>query len=439
MASTVPADGRIFWTGNQASIPASWSRDVDFNGRFLQGDGDSYTVETNGGGDHNHTEIAHDHSLASHTHDVAAGASADASTLATNSGSAHFVPVATHDHDTIPSGSNSSSVTGSSTGTVDNASTSPRRINVYVLEPDDGSQDIPDDGVCITDETTLPTGFAKLSLTTDGTFIVGKVPGDTAASQQLAPSEHSHTTSAHVHTFASHTHVDFRSNSPVGAANNAGGSGQTRRQGDHHIVSLQATTPSDTDSQTGETGVAPIEPAYIDMLGIQNTSGSATTPIGVIIPFVGTPAEAGALSGWDYCDGTGVTPDLRDRFIRLTETNGDVGDTAGSNSHSHNAGTNHHSHNGSASHTHVVVEVDDGTEDVGLFGFSGVTTADHSHSWTVSSETVGTTVQSIATSSDDGRPAFRTVIFIKRVATVSILDYERKHRGVMRGAYRGVI
>jgi hypothetical protein len=151
------------------------------------------------------------------------------------------------------------------------------------------------------------------------------------------------------------------------------------------------------------------------MLGIQNTSGGATTPIGVIIPFVGTKAEADALSGWDYCNGTGVTPDLRDRFIRLTETNGDVGDTAESNSHSHSAG-NAHSHNGTVSHTHTVVEVDDGTVNVGLFGFAGVTTADHSHSWTVSSETPGTTLQGIGTSSDDGRPSFRTVIFIKRVA-----------------------
>ena len=89
-------------------------------------------------------------------------------------------------------------------------------------------------------------------------------------------------------------------------------------------------------------------------------------PIGGIIMWSGTIAQAEALTNWKICDGQNGTPDLRDKFVlgvgssSVTST-ASVDDTGGSNSitltegqmpsHNHNITDNGHSHTIN-NHTH---------------------------------------------------------------------------------------
>ena len=108
-------------------------------------------------------------------------------------------------------------------------------------------------------------------------------------------------------------------------------------------------------------------------------TGIEGVPSGVIVMWSGT--NANIPSGWNLCDGTNSTPDLRDRFVVGSGSTYTTGDTGGSNtvtlttshlpshshgvgsistdaagSHSHNFNTNTgnaggHSHSGSTSNT----------------------------------------------------------------------------------------
>ena len=89
-------------------------------------------------------------------------------------------------------------------------------------------------------------------------------------------------------------------------------------------------------------------------------------PIGGIIMWSGTIAEAEALTNWKICDGQNGTPDLRDRFVlgvgsSTATSTASVDDTGGNNSitltegqmpsHNHNITDNGHSHTIN-NHTH---------------------------------------------------------------------------------------
>ena len=82
-------------------------------------------------------------------------------------------------------------------------------------------------------------------------------------------------------------------------------------------------------------------------------------PVGGIIMWSGTIAQAEALTNWAICDGQNGTPDLRDRFVlgvgsSVAASTASVDDTGGSNSitltegqmpsHNHNITDNGHSH-----------------------------------------------------------------------------------------------
>ena len=53
-----------------------------------------------------------------------------------------------------------------------------------------------------------------------------------------------------------------------------------------------------------------------------STGASGSIPVGGIILWSGTIANIANLSGWELCDGTNGTPDLRDRFVLGAHSDG---------------------------------------------------------------------------------------------------------------------
>jgi hypothetical protein len=110
-------------------------------------------------------------------------------------------------------------------------------------------------------------------------------------------------------------------------------------------------------------------------------------PIGGIIMWAGTLASI--PTGWALCDGNNDTPDLTDRFILGTATEGEIGDTGGAATHSHGVGTL-----AVAAHSTATAQ--------GAGSQPVVTSATHSLSGD--------------TEEVDGRPPFYKLAFIQRIS-----------------------
>lgn len=154
-------------------------------------------------------------------------------------------------------------------------------------------------------------------------------------------------------------------------------------------------------------------------------------PAGVIVMWSGTLASI--PSGWSLCDGTGVTPDLRDRFICGASAGVDPGGTDGSNtytltedqlpSHTHPVDPPSTSTNTTGAHTHTrnfmhPYQALTGSESQLSFPLSGNGTAKtssagaHSHSVNIPSFTSGSTGSG---SSIDNRPAYYKLAYIMKL------------------------
>ncbi len=161
-----------------------------------------------------------------------------------------------------------------------------------------------------------------------------------------------------------------------------------------------------------------------------NASSGAMVPTQGVIPYAGLFANIPA--NYQLCDGTNGTPNLTDKFIVGTATEGDVGNTGGSKDsalvdHKH---TFSHSHSGftdfGGAHTHTIdltnvyqnINWGKGTtSNVGTVTNQNTeSVSDHSHSLTVNSTNVTSTN---ATPSNNGSnanmPAYLKLAFIVRM------------------------
>jgi len=157
---------------------------------------------------------------------------------------------------------------------------------------------------------------------------------------------------------------------------------------------LSNPTPYNSPAFTG-IPTAPTAPIATNNTQIATTAFvRSILPAGVIMMWSGSIASIPA--GWLLCDGTGGTPDLRDRFIVGAGSTYAVGDTGGANSvtlteaqmpsHIHTGTTN----NSDAPHTHAFtsgIQSADHTHS----GTTAAVNIDHTHTGTTGTESVGHT------------------------------------------------
>lgn len=413
-------DVRAFWPSTHASIPSGWSRDTDCDEKFLQGDDSGFTGAANAGGSHSHTN-SHTHTGDQHRHTFDSDGAATAWNDVMQTGSSFPFAVKpggefnVHSHNLVN--------TAYATITYPNATVTistendaqPPYKKLIVIKPNAVTDDLPDDVVCYTDETSLPTGFVKYT-PLDDHFIQGPSTGADADLTSRGSTTHGHTASDHDHDVNNHNH----SQTPGGTSNPHA---MTRAGFDvdvyksvHHNVGFGLTALSDLTDASLTVTDGTFEPAYTKLLGIQNTSGSPTTPVGVIVAFVG--AYADIPSNWQLCNGVGDTVDCTNTQIKSTPTDGQIGVQAGGNAHTHTiAGTHGHTH-GTHNHTQGSVGM------IGSFaratGFPTqlgipVLGGIHTHVWTINITTPTLQNASVTLDNADGRPAYRTVVWIKKM------------------------
>jgi hypothetical protein len=417
--------GRIFWTGTNATIPdkdVTWEEDTDFASRYLQGDTTTYTGPANAGGTHTHVSIAHQPIGDEHTHLFGAASTFAGEIDADSSPGGTLCSDGNHEHAGADSAGATITYSSPPVSVTWPASTDhPPYVKVLVIGivAAAGDQDIPDDGVVL--GLTTPANFTKVAAL-NGRFLQATTSGGDSDLGGAGSATHTHTqVGTHTHTPAAHTHpsadalwADLRRDVTAGSPG-------VSLLAVHHSVSLQsAATTLSSDAITSDASSS--EPSYIELLPVQNTSGGDLSPVddSTIIPYVGTYAQLAALSGWElYAPADSLQ-------VKCTTTDGDVGDTGGSNSHSHTC-THGHTH-GTHTHTPTVSQTNNQGVDAGILGVIERSKTPHFHTWTVAVQTPTVQDSSVPLTSKDGRPPYRTVLWIRKVAPTKRITLGTIHK-----------
>ena len=405
----IPEDVVIIWPGNHGDIPSGWDRVTTLDGIFVKGTANGVNPNVTGGASaHTHTTSSHTHTLTAHTH---TGTTATFSTLNV---AIMYIPTAisggtpAHSH-TYTTGS-VAGTSGSGSPSWSSVSGDPAYFDVIYVESDGTPLGFPEDSVVLMNTDNLPTGWSQHSGSKDK-FLRGAATSGNGGG--TGGGSHTHSGSSHNHTYPTHTHPTSTSSAHSTYILYQAVFYSIFRPAKPHSHTMTPTTGGSgtASSQTASHDAESHEPEFDTLFGIQRDSASADFLEGAICAWLGTLANIPV--GWNLCDGTNSTPDLRGKFIKIADVGGDISDTGGNAGHTH-GGTGGHTHT-STSHTHSVAA----GVNSNVYAASNVAAdsvkSDHDHGSSTSAATdpgLASDNQPTDTNSDT-QPAFRTVAFIQ--------------------------
>lgn len=441
MANDLSTDHRALWPYDTTAkpVPAGWSIDVNFDDRFLKGVGSGESPGDVGGAvTHTHDFTDHTHPAASHFHSFSAASASttandfDVESIATQPEMLMDGGSGSHTH----ASQNGSAVTanyddavGLTTGTANNAHGA--AIKTIIIKPA-AAADVPDDGVAFTDLGAAPSGWEIADGTQgadyadlNGLQLLGESTGSQGgASVAAVAAGHDHGSLAgggvasHVHTASSHLHgsawCGASSQEQFDDWQKSGGISDPSVQytSGHHLVSLASGTSPDTLSAkipiASDGSLAP----EIKLLAVVNTSGAASTPERIIVPYVGTLAALDT-DRWELCE------DAADRVVTATTSSIEVGDTAGSKIPHQHTVTNH-THT-AQSHTHTVAGVNNKRRHFTQSAPVATGVNAHSHTWTIDAATETLTAMSVTMTAEDMRYKWRNVYWVRRRSVRTVI------------------
>jgi hypothetical protein len=409
---SVAKDIILIWTGAHSSIPAGFSRETTLDDKYPKATANAVDPNVTGGAAiHSHTSPTHSHILGDHAHtytlsDVAGGGSTDG----TDNGANHIM--ACEHYHTGTSGSRSAGTTTDDAVTYGSVSNDPP-FHAVIFIKSLGNNYIPNSVSVLWNESSAPDGFGihdGSGTTPDlrNKYLKGASAnadaGDTGGSlTNVHNIDHSHTAQAH-------SHVAAASGAAQGYCWRGGSGTAASAYKDHtHDVILGDATQAINSFVGSLTTAETVEPAYKKLMAIKNISGSPKLPKGSIALWLGELSKIPL--GWNLCDGNKGTPDLRDKFIKIANSSSELGNTGGSNTHTHAAQS--HSHTSPSAHTHT--------------GSTGnhVTTNHNTGSGSVYDQYTGHTTTSVSNAtanydpadttadSASNQPPFRTVAYIQ--------------------------
>lgn len=413
-------EGIIFiWPGTNASIPDGYVRETTLDGLFIKGAANGADAnDTGGNATHTHSATAdHGHSMAAHTHTI------DITGITGNeSNKADDVRNSATDHTNHASEPyTSGAVVGGALSTISSSYSSVSNDPPYhevIFIRSLGTHRIPDDAIALSDGI-VPSGWVDCDGASSTPNLHDKYPKGAATSGDaggIGGSTNNAHNLTHTHTVASHTHAAITSGASNGfSQKSVGGSGYV----DHahtHSISLDATTVSISGDAPALTTTEVVEPAYTKLLAVQNQTGDYDLVAGITALWLGNLLDI--PSGWIICDGNSNTVDMRSRYLKIG-TAAQVGDTGGSNTHTHSSNT--HTHVVSGTHTHTA----SGLGHVSAVNRTGsansATPASATHSATISSTAAVYDNATTSADSQSNEPPYRTVIFIEKTFTTLIL------------------
>ena len=406
----VPAGKIIAWDSTHASIPTGWSRATEIDGVYIKGTANGVEPNTTatGSNTHTHTSPNHNHTLNSHTHSVSLNASTAGgkSTGSTSSGA----PTTNHGHVAKTSSASSGGTLNNATSTYEAVNHEPPYRKLIWIESL-GTHGIPDGGIMLWDY--LDGGLRDNWDICDGNngtpdlgdvFIKGSATGADSGGTGGSLTHTGHNI-AHTHTETGHTHPSFTSGTYTATTDFESASGTADSVVGHsHDISLNSNTVG--YSGTASSGSGDNQPEFTKLMFVQNNTGTYdydTYGIGLWIDTLASIPSSHVL-----CDGTNSTIDMRDQYLKGASSSGEVGDTGGSNTHTH---SDNHSHTG-GSHNHTAtVEVQAVTNNQLNSGNSVPNS--HGHTAVVGSTSVDWGSSATTADSSSNEPEHITVAFIK--------------------------
>jgi hypothetical protein len=199
---------------------------------------------------------------------------------------------------------------------------------------------------------TIPTGW-KLCNGTDGTIDTTSLFVYSTGTGEAPGTIGGQTTHSHSYSTVPYHDHGVSSTTSTPHHHSYGGSTSTYSVGYNGLLPFTAFRWSGTStggssanhnhggytSYTGATGLLytseedDIIPPYYDILFIEKEASDTTIPSGLIVMWGGSTDSIPA--GWELCNGSNGTPDLRDKFIRGAPLGENPGTLGGSISHSH--------------------------------------------------------------------------------------------------------
>jgi hypothetical protein len=389
----------IPFDGLNANIPTGWSRETSLDGRYPKGWTGLAVGATGGSNTHSHSSPAHSHTLAHHTHTITTSFETTGTWSGDDAGSGSGAG-GNHDHS---SNSNSSTSGGTLSTAITYASTNsePPYYEVIFIKSDSYNF-IPENGLVLSTSTSRE-GMASHEASA-GRYLKGASTGaDAGASSGSITHTHSVT---HTHSAVTHSHSG--TTNTAGTDNYYAGSGDQVAAGKHnHAYSVP--NESLAGNQYAGTVTSPtVEPVYRTLNCFYSSSGSTLPTVGDIALWMGSATSAPI--GWQLCNGSGGTPDMTNRFLKVP-TLPETSSIGGANTHSH-ATSNSHSHS-TTSHTHSSGQTSNNTSQsmTGVGAHSAIYR--HRHTITTGSGTASWSSSSIAANSSDNQPAYTTVAYIQ--------------------------
>jgi len=351
----------LLWSGLASAIPSGWTILSIAKDRYVVGES-LYTNygSTGGAATHLHaygssTGTGED----SHTHTVNVTSIGDADgwedTQDVKEGSAKNLADEFHGHalDTASTGaptSHSHSLSNTQT-----ASNNPKYHRLYYILATQDDLDIPNGAILWWDDdiANLPANFVQCdgnNSTPDlrDRFVFGAdEDGDVGGTGSGSHSHANDDTGSQKHTH--HISITLGAsdlNVPV-----ASGTGAWAPQPTHtHSIGATSLVSGAHTHAVPNTASAEITPLYYKLHHAMATQDISTLSIGSIIGW----SLSTIPDGWVICDGNNGTPNLNDKFVRCANTDGDLGETGGSNTHQHTGNPSVGS-DGAGSHYHSTV------------------------------------------------------------------------------------
>ena len=416
----IPVGVVLLHPSTVASLPAGWVRETAFDGRFAKSWGAEAPNVGGGAAAHAHVGALHTHAETdNHGHSVSLNASG---ACANYGGSPNQDPIAQCNH-AHPAATINGRANGNASTVIAYPSTTnnnrPPWFDFIFIKPDTHPAAIPVGLIALWNSASLPSNWLACTDGINGApalgnkYSRGKDTGGDGGSTggsltHTHDLSHNHTTT-HYHTGNSATDDNHPTRS-----NSGGGGGNKTGSHSHAITLVDQTIVTDTATLSITSGT--VEPNYKKLLAIQRQSSGVSLPRGLIALWLGDPTTPPAgfkiCNGQAWEDGVTYTPDMRDFFLKIANDTSEIGNTGGSNTHSHVA-NNSHSHSNGGAHSHGASVGSSG----GSTNSGGSTSPpSHNHSANVGNNDSGLTwdaQQIAAAESVDNQPEYLTAVFIQ--------------------------
>ena len=406
--ANIPTGVIYIWTGNNADIPTGWERVTALDGKYPKGAANGVDPNVTGGSaTHQHTGTTHSHAD-SHTHNL---------TISTVIGSSDSTGTDTQQATVTHNHGGSVTTTAINGGGLSNISCTysaisndPPYYTVIFITPTNGASKLPNLGVYLYDGSDSKDGHYLCDGNNSTPNLANKYLKG-AANDANAGATGGSTTNVHdlthTHTVASHYHTATTAAAILQGEAEAGATGWA---GAHtHVITTNETTSSISGTPqltTTET----VEPAYKKLLTVQNRTGHSDIRLGMIGMWLGTLSSIPA--NYYLCDGNNGTQDMRGKHLKSTATTGEVGNTGGSNTHTHSS--QNHTHTATGTHTHSVPNLTHPNNSNETSGTSQTPVSTSSyHTVTCGNSTSVYANAATAADEQNNEPEYRTVAFIK--------------------------